>query len=375
MSHLLLTNDFPPKIGGIQSYLWELWRRLPPDDVTVLTTPHRGSTSFDAGQPFRIVRDSQPVLLPTPGLLGRVRRVADEIDAGVVVIDPAVPLGLLGPRLERPYALIVHGAETTVPVRLPAASGALGWTLRGARHLISASAFAEAETRRHLGDAVPPTTFVPPGVDTERFRPLSEEERKEARADFGVDPESLLVVSVSRLVPRKGMDALIAAAARLAPRHPELQVVIGGEGRDRSRLERLVRRERAPVRLLGAVSDDRLSVLYGCGDVFAMPCRERWGGLDQEGFGIVFMEAAACGVPQVAGKSGGAGDAVVDGKTGLVVSEPRRPERVATALERLLEDPALRRDMGTAARRRAVDEFSYDVLAPRLEQALADMAG
>ena len=375
MSHLLVTNDFPPKIGGIQSYLWELWRRLPPDEVTVLTTPHRGSTSFDADQPFRIVRDRQPALLPTPGLLRRVRSLADEYDAEVVVIDPAVPLGLLGPKLDRPYALVIHGAETTVPVRLPAARNALAWTLRGARHLISASAYAESETRRLLGDAVPPAIFVPPGVDTERFRPLSEEERHQARAGFGVHPGSLLVVSVSRLVPRKGMDSLIAASARLAPRYPGLRVVIGGEGRDRSRLERLVTREQAPVRLLGAVSEDRLAALYGCGDVFAMPCRERWAGLDQEGFGIVFMEAAACGVPQVAGASGGAGDAVVDGKTGLVVSEPQEPERVAEALERLLEDPALRRDMGAAGRQRAVDEFSYDVLAPRLREALAGMAG
>ncbi len=375
MSHLLLTNDFPPKIGGIQSYLWELWRRLPPDTFTVLTTPHRGATSFDAEQPFRIVRDRQSVLLPTPGLLRRVRSLADEVHADVVVIDPAVPLGLLGPRLDRPYALVIHGAETTVPVRLPAVRSALAWTLRGARHLISASAFAESETRRLLGDVVPPATFVPPGVDVERFRPLSERERDEARAGFGIDSDSLLVVSVSRLVPRKGMDSLISAAARLAPRYPELQVVIGGEGRDRPRLERLVRRERAPVRLLGAVDDDRLAALYGCGDVFAMPCRERWAGLDQEGFGIVFMEAAACGVAQVAGASGGAGDAVVDGTTGMVVSEPGRPEKVAEALERLLADPDVRREMGAAARKRAETEFSYEVLAPRLERALDDMAG
>jgi phosphatidylinositol alpha-1,6-mannosyltransferase len=137
----------------------------------------------------------------------------------------------------------------------------------------------------------------------------------------------------------------------------------------------LVSRLGAPVQFLGPVPDDRLPAVYGCGDVFAMPCRERWGGLDQEGFGIVFLEAAACGVPQVAGESGGAGDAVADGETGLLVVEPCRPERVADALERLLGDADLRRRMGDAARRRAESQFSYEVLAPQLEEALAAAAG
>ncbi|MDQ3569489.1 MAG: glycosyltransferase family 4 protein [Actinomycetota bacterium] len=373
MRHLLVTNDFPPKVGGIQSYLWELWRRLPADQFTVLTTPHSQSSSFDADQEFRIVRCRQRLLLPTPDLLRQVRALADEVDAGVVVFDPALPLGMLGPGLDRPYAVILHGAEVTVPAHLPVSSRALAWVIRGACHVIAASAFAESEGRRLMGDAMPPTTLVPPGVDAERFRPLPPERRDKARADLGLDRDGCLVVSVSRLVPRKGMDVLIAAAAQLAPAHPDLTVVIAGSGRDWGRLERMVARLEAPVRLLGAVPDDQLPALYGCGDVFAMVCRERWGGLDQEGFGIVFLEAAACGVVQLAGASGGAGDAVADGRTGLVVAEPRKPERVAAALDRLLRDPALRRRMGESARERAVTEYSYDVLAPQLERALANI--
>ncbi|MDQ3573718.1 MAG: glycosyltransferase family 4 protein [Actinomycetota bacterium] len=373
MTHLLVTNDFPPKVGGIQSYLWELWRRLPPDQVTVLTTAHPQSSSFDADQGFRIVRSRQRLLLPTPQLLRQVRELADEVDAGVVLFDPALPLGMLGPRLDRPYAVILHGAEVTVPARLPGSSRALAWIIRGARHIIAASGYAQSEGRRLMGDAMPPTTLVPPGVDPERFRPLSPKQRDKARVDLGLDPDGCVVVSVSRLVPRKGMDALIGAAAHLAPAHPDVTVAIAGSGRDRARLERMVTRLEAPVRLLGAVPDDQLPALYGCGDVFAMVCRERWGGLDQEGFGIVFLEAAACGVVQVAGASGGAGDAVVDGETGLMVAEPGKPERVAAALDRLLGDPALRRRMGESARQRAETEFSYDVLAPRLERALADI--
>ncbi len=374
MSHLLVTNDFPPKIGGIQSYLWELWRRLPPDQVTVLTTPYAGSSSFDAAQDYRIERSARSILLPTPELLGQVRSLADEVDAGLVVLDPALPIGMLGPKLDRPYAVVLHGAEITVPARLPLARRALARVLRDARHVIASSAYAESEARRVMGGAMPPTTLVPPGVDHERFRPLSAEERHKSRADLGLDPDGCLVVSVSRLVPRKGMDTLIAAADGLSGAHPDLTVAIAGSGRDRNRLERLVKRLGAPVRLLGAVPDDRLPAVYGCGDVFAMPCRQRWGGLDQEGFGIVFLEAAACGVAQVAGSSGGAGDAVADGQTGLVVAEPGEPEEVAAALGRLLEDPALRRRMGEAARRRAVSEFSYDLLASQLQHTLADLA-
>jgi phosphatidyl-myo-inositol dimannoside synthase len=148
-------------------------------------------------------------------------------------------------------------------------------------------------------------------------------------------------------------------------------VAIGGGGRDRSRLDRLASRTGAPVRMLGRVPDDDLAELYGCADVFAMLCRNRWGGLEQEGFGIVFIEAAACGVPQVAGDSGGAAEAVVDGETGLVVGRPSDVSAVAGALAGLLDDPDRRRAMGAAARDRAVDEFGYGRLAGRLGEVLA----
>src|SRR5262249_17302489 len=163
-----------------------------------------------------------------------------------------------------------------------------------------------------------------------------------------------------------GMDVLIEAAARLAPDHPDLVVVIGGGGRDRGRLDRLVARSGAPVRLVGRVPDADLPPLYGCADVAAMLGRNRLGGLGQGGFGIVFVEAAGCGVAQVAGASGGAAEAVADGVTGLVVDRPDDPGAVAQALARLLDDPARREAMGAAARIRAVEAFSYDVLAERL---------
>jgi phosphatidylinositol alpha-1,6-mannosyltransferase len=171
------------------------------------------------------------------------------------------------------------------------------------------------------------------------------------------------------------MDVLVEAAAALVPSFPSLTVAIGGEGRDGARIERLVRSSGAPVRLLGEVPDERLPHLYGSADVFAMVCRDRWFGLEQEGFGIVFLEAAACGIPQIAGRSGGAADAVVHGETGLVVDDPHDSGQVAAALRRLLSDDALRRRMGRAARRRAERAFAHDLLAHRLAGALAAVEG
>ena len=370
MSHLLVTNDFPPKLGGIQSYLWELWRRLDPDTFTVLTTPYEGADAWDAEQPFRVVRTSQKVLLPTPSLARRIDALAAETGAGLVVLDPALLVGLLGPRLAAPYGLVLHGAEVTVPGRLPGSRALLGRVLRGAAEIVAAGGYPAAEGERAAGRSLP-VTVVPPGVDPERFRPLDSEQIAKARARFDLPADGRVVVSLSRLVPRKGMDVLIEAAARLAPERPDLVVAIGGSGRDRRRLERLVARTGAPVRLLGRVPDDDLPDLYGCADVYAMLCRNRWGGLEQEGFGIVFLEAAACGVPQVAGASGGAAEAVVDGGTGLVVDTPSEPAAVARALATLLDDPERRATMGAASRRRVEDEFAYDVLARRLAGVLA----
>ena len=373
MPHLLVTNDFPPKVGGIQSYLWELWRRVPPESFAVLTTPQRGAAAFDAEQAFRIERIRPPVLLPTPSTARAIDALADEIGAGIVVLDPALPLGLIGPRLRHRYAVVVHGAEVTVPGRLPVSRQLLARVLRGATHVIAAGSYPAAEARRAAGGRVHlDITEIPPGVDVDRFGPIESDERRAAARDaFGLPVDGRMVVSVSRLVPRKGMDVLIDAAARLAPARPDLTVAIAGDGRDRRRLAHRIARRDAPVKLLGRVADGELPMLYGAADAFAMACRSRWGGLEQEGFGIVFLEAAACGVPQVAGDSGGAAEAVADGETGFVVGRPEDDKAVATALARLLDDEPLRRSMGQAARARAERCFSYDGLAARLDAVLS----
>lgn len=374
MKHLLVTNDFPPKIGGIQSLLWEWWRRLPPDTFAVLTSPHAGSKAFDARQPFMIERTREPVLLPHPLMVRRINDMAARVGAELVVLDPAVPLGLVGPSLRLPYDVVLHGAEVTVPGRLPGTKQALAHVLRNARHVVAAGGYPAAEAERAAGRSLP-ITVVPPGVDTERFCPLLPDERDLARASFGIALDAELIVGISRLVPRKGFDTAIRAAAALASRRPGLVLAISGSGRDEARLRRLADEVRAPVRFLGRVTNAELPLLYGCADVYTMLCRNRWGGLEQEGFGIVFVEAAACGVAQVAGDSGGAAEAVADGETGIVVRDPRSVHEVVRAFETLLEDPTRRAAMGVAARERAVAEFSYDVLAHRLGQALGAFAG
>jgi phosphatidylinositol alpha-1,6-mannosyltransferase len=369
VKHLLVTNDFPPKIGGIQSLLWEWWRRLPPESFVVLTSPHAGAAEFDAAQPFRVERVPEPVLLPHPLMVRRIHALADEVGAGIVVLDPAVPLGLVGPSLRLPYDVVLHGAEVTVPGRLPGTKQALAAVLRGARQVISAGEYAAREAERAAGRTLP-IAVVPPGVDVERFRPVSAAEREATRARLGIRVDAELVVSISRLVPRKGFDVAIEAVAALAASRPRLVLAIAGSGRDEGRLRRLAARVGAPVRFLGRVANDDLPLLYGSADVFTMACRTRWGGLEQEGFGIVFVEAAACGTPQVAGDSGGAAEAVVDGVTGTVVARPESPGDVATAIAGLLDDDEGRASMAKASRERAVAEFSYDVLAARLGAAL-----
>ncbi len=367
--HLLVTNDFPPKLGGIQQYLWELWRRLDPERFEVHTTPYSGDAAFDAEQPYRVVRSSEPVLLPYPWLAKRLDAAARAFDADLVVIDPAVPLGIIGPFLKRPYAVVLHGAEVTIPGRIPGSRQALARVLDNATGVISAGEYALAEAERAVGRELR-NVVIPPGVDIDRYKPLPGDEQLAIRQSYGIAHDAPFIFSVSRLVPRKGMDTLIAASARLRRQFPDLVVCIAGDGRDRTRLQRRIDELSAPVRLLGRVSDDDKAALLSAADVFAMLCRNRWGGLEQEGFGIVFVEAAAAGTPQVAGDSGGATEAVADGQTGLVVSADALVGEVASTLAELLSDPQRRASMGAASRLRATSEFSYDVLAMQLQSTL-----
>ena len=267
----------------------------------------------------------EPVLLPHPIMTRRVNEMAADFGAELVVLDPAVPLGLIGPSLDLPYDVVLHGAEVTVPGRLPVSKQGL---------VLRAEGRSSRDRRRH--GTRPPRPSGPPAAHcrrpwcrrvstSSRFRPLDDAEPAPGPPRLRVCPSTVRSSSVCRgwcrarvSTPRSGR------SPRCADTHRDLVLAIAGRGRDHERLRKLAAELDAPVQFLGRVQHDDLPRLYGCADVFTMLCRNRWGGLEQEGFGIVFVEAAACGVPQVAGDSGGAAEAVEDGETGIVIKRPDR---------------------------------------------------
>lgn len=366
MKHLLVTNDFPPKVGGIQNYLWELWRRLPADDVTVFTSAYEGAEEFDKAQAYRVVRSTKWWLLPTPGLIRQINKLAEEVGAELILIDPALPLGLIGPHLKRPYAIVGHGAELVIPARIPLAAQLNARVMGTSVGLLTSGEYAAAIGRRWSTLRDKPVVSVAPGVDLDRFKPLTSAQKAAARVKFGLPTDVTVVVGMSRLVKRKGFDRLIKASASLKASYPNLTVAIAGRGREANNLESLAAKLDAPVTFLGRVSDDDLPELLGCADIFVMACHDRWFGLEREGFGIVFVEAAACAVPVVAGLSGGSAEAVAHGQTGIVVEGRVTPKGIEAALRRLLDNPDEARRFGQAGRSRMEAEFGFEVLTQKL---------
>ena len=367
--HILITNDFPPKVGGIQSYLWELWRRLPVANFYVYTTPFPGDREFDSEQPFRTVRSTSKVLLPTPNINRNVQKLRKDIEAELIVWDPAFPLGVVAPRSRTPYALVLHGAELAIPGKIPILKSFLANTLKKASLVICAGNYPAEEAERIAKQSLP-LAIIPPGVDVERFRPATPLEKEKIRKDLEIPNTSPVLLTVTRLVPRKGVDILIKAVKILKKDYPELLLLIAGSGRDLQRLKGLAKDSKETIRFLGEISEAALPDLYRASDIFCMPCRSRWGGLEQEGFGIVFLEAAASGIPQIAGKSGGSADAVLNNETGLVINNPKDPRQLAQSIEKLLKDSEKLKRMGLDARKRTEDYFSYDQLSKSLIDAL-----
>ena len=375
--HLLITNDYLPKTGGIQVYLHELWRRLDSGEAAILTaSSDAGAPEFDAHTEVVIERIPQSTLfLPTRKVRKYIEVAIAKHNPDLVLLDPAWPLGLVGPRLSRPYGVILHGAEVTIPGRLPILASSLRHVLRNAEVAICAGSYPEAEARRNAGEFTPAVLQVPPGVDIERFVPLSRIERQKVREEMGIAQDALIVASYSRLVPRKGMDVLIKASAQLRPEFPNLRVMIGGKGRDSDRLRKLAEKLDAPVSFLGRVDDERLPGWLGASDLFVMDCRSRWFGLEQEGFGMVFGEAGAAGIPQVAGRSGGSHEVVRHGETGLVVDRPKSVKELVSAMAELLSDFKTRESMARESRRVAEEVYSWDHLAQLLGDGLAPFEG
>jgi len=299
----------------------------------------------------------------------QIRSLAEVENIDFIMYDPAVPIGILGPKIGISYGVILHGAEVTIPGRVPIARSLIANVLQHAKLVVTAGDYSTKEAIRAAKQNLP-VCVIPPGVDIDRFKPLDEQARSTIRERFNFKDDDEVILTLSRLVPRKGMDVLISATSELVKTRPRAHLLIAGTGRDLRRLKALAQSTNAPVTFLGFVSDDEVAELYGMADVFGMICRVRWGGLEQEGFGIVFLEAAACGVPQIAGRSGGADEAVLEGETGFVVDNPTDSNAVKQALEKLLTDSETRQEMGRNSRARAEKEFSYDYLAIKYWEAL-----
>ncbi|MFD0397830.1 glycosyltransferase family 4 protein [Kitasatospora sp. NPDC059811] len=373
---LIVTNDFPPRPGGIQAFVHNMAVRQPAGSIVVYASTWRDGTEvarFDAEQPFPVIRDRTKVMVPTPRVTRRAAEILRAEKCDSVWFGAAAPLGLMAPALRRAGAArllgMTHGHEAAW-AQLPAARQLLRRIGAGTDVLTYLGEY----TRSRIAGAVGPQAAarmvqLPPGVDETTFHPGSGGAEVRRRLGLADRP---VVVCVSRLVPRKGQDTLIEAMPQILADVPDAVLLIVGGGPYRADLEKLAdaRGVRASVRFTGSVPWEELPAHYGAGDVFAMPCRTRRGGLDVEGLGIVYLEASATGLPVVAGDSGGAPDAVLEGETGYVVpggSAAAAAERIV----RLLGDEELRRRMGEAGRRWVERSWRWDLLAGRLTSLLA----
>ncbi|MCW3842387.1 glycosyltransferase family 4 protein [Micromonospora yasonensis] len=369
---LLITNDFPPRPGGIQSFVHNLAVRQPPGSVVVYASSWRGAAKFDADQPFEVVRERTSVLLPTPLIARRAARLARAYDCDSVWFGAAAPLGLLAAGLRRRAGIrravaLTHGHEAGW-ASLPGARSALRRIGRGVDVTTYLGEYTRVRLARVL-DGVTELRRLAPGVDVDTYHPSVDGERVRLRLGLADRP---VVVCVSRLVPRKGQDMLIRAMPAIRRRVPDAALLVVGGGPYRATLEKLARQTgvEPDVVFTGSVPSAELPAHYAAGDVYAMPCRTRNRGLDVEGLGIVYLEASATGLPVVAGDSGGAPDAVREGETGYVVrgcDVAQLADRVAT----LLADRDLARQLGAAGRAWVEREWRWETQAERMSALLA----
>lgn len=375
MHVLVITNDLPPRVGGIQYYVDQLCRGLvrAGDRVSVYGSTSPGWQQWDRDAPYTVVREPTSVLLPTPTVLRHAVAMVERLRPDVVVFGAAFPLGLMGPQLRRrtgvPYVAFTHGLEVT-SARLPGGAAVLGRIGRDASAITFVSRWCQDLLQPGFGPG-PRYSLLPPAVDPSDFHPGVDGTEVRRRHEVGDDP---VVVCVSRMVERKGQDQLIRALPGLRRRVPGARLLLVGDGPFRDDLVELARAVGVDrhVAFAGQVSDDELPAHYAAGDVFAMPCRERRGGLEVEAFGIVFIQAQAVGRPVVAGAIGGVPDALRDGTTGLLV-DGTSVEAVTDALVAVLGDPERATRMGAEASRFVASGFTWDRRTEQLRELLADV--
>jgi phosphatidylinositol alpha-1,6-mannosyltransferase len=367
-----VTNDFPPRSGGIQSYLHALASRLPAHELVVYAPSWESHPRFDGDQPYDVVRHSGTLMLPTPAVARRAREILRAEGCESVWFGAAAPLALLAPSLRAAGANRIvastHGHEvgwSMLPVTRQA--------LRRIGSTCDVVTYVSRYTRSRFASAFGPMAaleHLPSGVDTDRFQPdpLARKEIRD-RYELGDRP---VVVCVSRLWPRKGQDMLIRALPLIRQRVPEAALLLVGGGPYHARLTALAEQldVAGHVMFTGRVPSEELPAHYVAGDVFAMPCRTHGRGLDVEGLGIVYLEASASGLPVVAGDSGGAPETVQPGETGHVV-DGRDLGILVDTIGGLLADQERAAAMGEAGRRWVAEHWRWDGIAGRLATLLA----
>jgi phosphatidylinositol alpha-1,6-mannosyltransferase len=367
---LWVSTDFPPRSGGIEAFLGQLVARRDPGATRVLTARWPGAVEHDAAVAYRVERVGRRPLLPGPTLRALIRRQARAFGADVVVFGAAWPLGEAGASLNQPTLAITHGHEAGM------ARVGLGPLVARVARRVDALSVISQFTAAALGPwtGATPVYRLSPGVDTTVFHPAVD--GGAIRARYGIRHDQPLVVCVSRLVARKGQDVLVEAWPAVRARIRGARLLLVGTGPAEPRLRRRIQvlGLAAAVTLCGEVPGAELPAHHAAADLFAMPCRTRYRGLDVEGLGIVYLEAQACGVPVVAGRSGGAPEALLDGVSGLTV-DGASPAATAKAIAVLLTDEGRRQRMGAAGRAFVERQHAWPVVSARLDAILGSVAG
>ncbi|MDH3259829.1 MAG: glycosyltransferase family 4 protein [Acidimicrobiia bacterium] len=367
MRLLLVTNDYPPKPGGIQQTLANLVDRWS-DPVRVLA-PNDPAAKSDA----RVVRHERTFMRPTRQVRQWVEAHVADFRPEVILFGAPHPLAMLGPGLRkrtgRPYVVMTHGAEVTFPAVIPGLRQVLAWSLGSAGTVFAVSQFTAGRVARLSGRSV---EVLGAGADIESFHPqvlpTAEGKSSEGETPTRKDRATFTLGCVSRFVPRKGLTRLLRAAAELQARGHRVEVLIVGWGPLEQRMRDLATRLGVPTRFEVNVPWERLPTLYREMDAFVMPVRSRWFGLEIEGLGLCYLEAAATGLPIVAGTSGGAPETVDPGETGFVADSVAG---IVEAVEMWLADPATARAMGESGRERIEDHFTWDLVMDRFRKGIS----
>ena len=367
---LFITNDFGPRAGGIETFVHGLVERLPKGSVIVYTSAQQNSAEFDAKwlkeYGVEVIRDRSKILLPTPRVIKACKQLIKSQKLTKVAFGAAAPLGIMARAMRRAGAqkivALTHGHEVWW-AKVPPFSFAIRFMSRHIDAITYLGDYTKGEISKALSKSeVSKLVQIAPGIDVEHFVPT---DSSELRAELGLSDKSV-IISVGRLVHRKGQDKLITALPAIRAKVPNVHLVLVGVGPHQDYLERLALKLNVSdcVTFIGRINYVELPRYICLGDIFAMPSRSRFFGLEVEGLGIVYLEASACGLPVVGGKSGGAPDAVLIGETGLVV-DGTKPAEIAEACIELLNNPELCALMGAAGRAWIIENWRWDIWATK----------